>query len=57
MKYLIVMTLSACLAACGLKGPLYLPKEDAATAKPASQPQADDADTKENKKEKGGQSN
>jgi predicted small lipoprotein YifL len=32
---LLLLTCSICLVACGLKGPLYLPDEDAGTQKGA----------------------
>ena len=41
-KYFLLLTLAVMLAACGLKGPLYLPKPGATPPAAAANTQADD---------------
>lgn len=43
---LLLIALAALLAACGYKGPLYLPKPKPEAQKPATAPAPRDADTK-----------
>lgn len=56
VKFTLLSLLCSCLlAACGLRGPLYLPADEpVTTAKSADS--ADDADEKEDKKEESGNS-
>ena len=51
ITYFLALTLCFSLAACGLRGPLYLPKEDATSAEQKTQtPKEKEGDTGEDRK-------